>query len=107
MGKLRRTKVVLEIDEKPKKDLQHGASASSDSNVKSKNPAPTAVFVSDKKTVDVHISGSSTVKQNENSTNISSQVSNGADVSSVGQGGNAIKDETKRPADILVQHKFK
>ena len=35
MGKFRKTKVVLEFDDKPKKDLQHGASASSDSNMKS------------------------------------------------------------------------
>jgi hypothetical protein len=107
MGKLRKTKVVLEFDDKPKKDLQHGASASSDSNMKTKSPAPTASFMSDEKTVDVHVTSSSSAKQNVNSTKISSQASSGADVSSVGQVGNAVKDEKKRPADIVVQHKFK
>jgi hypothetical protein len=106
MAKSKKNKIVLEIDANPKKELRFGASAKSGSDVKSKDLSATTTSQSNN-------TGNLLVGTNTSSNNslqpsgASGQSKDGIDIKSVTETGNATKDESKRPADILIQHKFK
>jgi hypothetical protein len=108
MAKFKKTKIVVTLEDKEKKELQHGGSASKVSEVKSKGSVSTGLSASIDKTSGVNVSSSSSsIAQDASVSNIGSQVSGAVDLSKSGEKGNAVKDETRRTADIVVQHKFK
>jgi hypothetical protein len=107
MAKFKKTKIVVTLEDKEKKELQHGGSASKVSEVKSKGSVSTGLSASIDKTSGVNVSSSSSIAQDASVSNIESQVSGAVDLSKSGEKGNAVKDETRRTADIVVQHKFK
>ena len=107
MSKIKRARIVLEVDEKPKKELRHGASTSADSNIKSNRVTAKVALDSTNKDIDVSVSSGSSMGIEIKSDTIKANALDGPDTSAVGQGGKATKSKEKRTADLVVHHKFK
>jgi len=107
MSKIKKTKIILELEESSKKELRHVTSALDESNVASNRLAETILLDGSSKDIDVGVKAASSTGDEIKSDSIKSESHVGPDTSSVGQSGKATKNKEKKSPDLVIRHKFK